>query len=76
MVISISCTIYYQTQRKEWGLYINYRKVNNITEKDSYSVLYINEIFDSLGGTKIFTIFGFYQILMNEENFEMTTLTT
>ena len=51
-----------------------------MTEKDSYSVPYIDEIFDSLGGSKIFTTLdlfsGFHQILMDEESVEVTTFTT
>ena len=51
-----------------------------MTEKDSYSVPYIYEIFDSLGGAKIFTTLdlfsGFHQILMDEESVEVTTFTT
>ena len=64
----------------KWRLCIDYRKVNDMTEKDSYSVPYIDEIFDSLGGAKIFTTLdlfsGFHQILMDEESVEVTTFTT
>jgi len=56
-----------------------FNKVNGMTEKDSYSVPYIDEIFDCLGA-KIFTTLDlfsdFHEILMDEESVEVTTFTT
>eukprot|EP00833_Pecoramyces_ruminatium_P008020 jgi/Orpsp1_1/1182052/evm.model.c7180000079679.1 len=64
----------------KWRLCIDYRKVNDVTEKDSYSIPYIDEIFDSLHGAKYFTTIdlysGYHQILMDEESVEITTFTT
>jgi len=61
-------------------LRVDYRKVNDMTEKDSCSVPYVDEIFDSLGGAKIFTTLdlfsSFHQILMDKESVEITTFTT
>ena len=39
----------------KWRLCIDYRKVNDATIKDSYSLPNIDEIFDSLDGVKFFT---------------------
>ena len=54
--------------------------VNDLTEKDSYALLYIDETFDSLDGAKIFTTMdlysGYHQILMDEESFEIISFTT
>ena len=64
----------------KWRLCIDYRKVNDVTEKDSYSLPNIDEIFDSLDGAKIFTTLdlysGYHQILMDEESVEITSFTT
>eukprot|EP00833_Pecoramyces_ruminatium_P004031 jgi/Orpsp1_1/1178063/evm.model.c7180000063880.1 len=64
----------------KYRLCIDYRKVNNVTEKDSYSIPNITEIFDSLDGAKIFTTLdlysGYHQILMDEESIEVTSFTT
>ena len=64
----------------KWRLCVDYRKVNEATEKDSYALPYIDEIFDSLQGAKIFTTMdlysGYHQILMNDESVEITTFTT
>ena len=64
----------------KWKLCVDYRKVNEATEKDSYALPYIDEIFDSLQGAKSFTTMdlysGYHQILMNDESVEITTFTT
>ena len=64
----------------KWRMCIDYRKVNDVTIKDSYSLPNIDEIFDSLDGAKIFTTMdlysGYHQILMDEESVEVTSFTT
>jgi len=64
----------------KYRLCIDYRKVNDVTEKDSYPIPNITEIFDSLDGAKIFTTLdlysGYHQILMDEESIEVTSFTT
>ena len=64
----------------KWRLCIDYRKVNDATIKDSYSLPNIDEIFDSLDGAKFFTTMdlysGYHQILMDTESVEVTTFTT
>ena len=51
-----------------------------MTDKNSYPLPYIDEIFDSLDGAQIFTTMdrysGYHQILMDEESVEITTFTT
>ncbi len=44
----------------KWRMCVDYRKVNDLTVKDSYSLPYIDEIFDSLDGAKIFTTMDLY----------------
>jgi len=64
----------------KWRMCVDYRRVNEVTEKDSYSLPNIDEIFDSLDGAKIFTTMdlysGYHQILMDEESIEVTSFTT
>jgi len=64
----------------KWRLCIDYRKVNDVTEKDSYSLPNIDEIFDSLDGARFFSTLdlysGYHQILMDPESVEITTFTT
>jgi len=64
----------------KWRMCVDYRKVNDSTIKDSYSIPYIDEIFDSLNGATIFTTIdlysGYHQILMEEESIGITTFTT
>jgi len=44
----------------KYRLCIDYQKVNDVTEKDSYPIPNITEIFDSLDGAKIFTTLDLY----------------
>ena len=64
----------------KWRMCVDYRRVNDATMKDSYSLPNIDEIFDSLDGAKIFTTMdlysGYHQILMDEESVEVTSFTT
>ena len=52
--------------------YINYRKLNNISEKDKYSISLIKELIKRLNKTKIFTKLdirqGFYRIKINPDS--------
>ena len=64
----------------KWRKCVDYRKVNDDTIKDSYSLPNIDEIFDSLNSAIIFTKMdlysGYHQILMDEESVEVTSFTT
>ena len=64
----------------KWRLCSDYRKLNAITVPDSYSLPNIDEIFDSLGGAKIFSTLdlfsGYHQIRMDEDSIGLTCFTT
>ena len=64
----------------KWRVCVDYRKVNDVTQKDSYALPFIDEIFDSLHGATIFSTLdlysGYHQILMDEESIEVTSFTT
>ena len=55
---------------------VDYRKINNITEKDAYPLPNIQEIFDTLGGASVFTTLdlrsGYWQIDMDAESIPKT----
>jgi transposase InsO family protein len=60
-------------------LCVDYRQLNNITIKDSYSLPRMEEIFDSLHGAKFFTTIdmksGYHQIEVEEAHKERTAFT-
>ena len=64
----------------DWRMCVDYRKLNDITVPDSYSLPYIDEIFDNLGGATIFSTLdlfsGYHQNLMDDESVEKTCFTT
>jgi hypothetical protein len=61
-------------------LYIDYRKLNQLTRKDQYSLLLINKIFARLDKTKIFTKLDirqvFYYIRIDLVSEELTSFRT
>ncbi|CAF5130357.1 unnamed protein product, partial [Rotaria magnacalcarata] len=63
-----------------WRFCIDYRRLNEITEKDNYPLPRIQEIFDTLGGAKYFTKLdfqgGYYQVPIDEEDKPKTAFTT
>jgi len=68
-------------KNKKWRMCIDYRKLNNVTIKDAYSLPLIDDILFSIGKrVKIFTTIdlfsGFYQIPMNIEDIPKTSFTT
>ena len=65
----------------KWRMCIDFRKLNNITVKDAYSLPLIDEILFSIGKkVKFFTTIdlfsGFHQIPMNEDDIPKTSFTT
>eukprot|EP00833_Pecoramyces_ruminatium_P000407 jgi/Orpsp1_1/1174439/evm.model.c7180000050100.1 len=64
----------------KWRLCIDYRKLNEITIKDSYSLPFIDELVSSVRGAKIFSALdlysGYHQIPMNPKDIEKTSFTT
>jgi len=59
---------------------VDYRKLNDIKVPDSYSLPYIDEIFDNLGGAEIFSTLhlfsGYHQILLDGDSVDKTCFTT
>ena len=55
---------------------IDYRKVNNVTVKDSYPLPHVQDIFDTLNGASIFTTVdlrsGYWQVDLNPETIPKT----
>jgi Reverse transcriptase (RNA-dependent DNA polymerase) len=60
--------------------YVDYRKLNAITVRDSYPLPRMDECIDSLGGAKSFTTLdcnsGYWQIPVRPEDREKTTFTS
>jgi len=58
----------------------NYRKLNNNTHKDQYSLPGINTIIKKIGNSNIYSKFdlksGFHQVAMEEESIPWTTFIT
>ena len=59
---------------------VNFRKLNNITKKNTYPLPRIDEMLDNLGNAKWFTsldlIFGYWQVEVKEEDKEKTAFIT
>ena len=59
---------------------VDFRKLNNITKKDSYPLPLIDETFDKIGKAKYFSKFdlakGFYQLALEEKSAEKTAIIT
>lgn len=56
----------------EWRMCIDFRALNDVTIKDAYRLLNIEEVLDTMQGAKIFTVLdmmsGFHQIPMDERS--------
>ena len=66
--------------KQKWRLVVDYRKLNEITEGDSYPLPSIENILDHLGNAKHFTVMdlssGFHQINMEEKDKPKTAFRT
>ena len=64
----------------EWRMCIDFRKLNEITIKDAYALPFIDELLESVHGATIFSALDlfsvYYQIPMNPDDIEKTSLTT
>jgi len=68
-------------KNNKWRMCIDYRKLNNLTVKDAYSLPLIDDILFSIGKKiKVFSTIdlfsGFHQIPMNKEDIPKTSFTT
>lgn len=65
---------------KKWRMVIDYRKLNSKLIPDKHPLPRIDDILDSLGNTKYFTILdlfsGFHQIELEKESRELTSFST
>ena len=69
-----------QKKNGKYRMCIDYRKLNDITVKDSYALPFIDELISSVRGAKIFSALdlfsGYHQIPMNKKDIEKTSFTT
>ena len=69
-----------QKKNGKWRMCIDYRKLNEITIKDSYALPFIDELIYSVNGATVFSALdlysGYHQIPMNPEDIEKTAFTT
>ena len=68
-------------KNKDWRMCVDYRRLNNVTIKDSYALPLIDEIFMYIGNNaKVLSTIdlysGYHQIPMAEEDKEKTSFTT
>ena len=59
-----------------WRMCIDYRRLNDITKIDAYPMPHMDDIFDALAGSRIFSkmdaLSGYHQVSMAEEDIEKT----
>ena len=68
-------------QKKDgtWRFCVDYRKLNDVTIKDAFSIPQINDLIDTLSGQQYFTtldmISGYWQVKVDENSKEKTAFT-
>lgn len=64
----------------KWRFCLDYRKINDCTVKDAYTLPRIDDSLDALGGNEIFScldlVSGYWQVAMDDESKEMTAFST
>ena len=59
---------------------VDYRKVNSVTRKDAYPLPRINDVLDTLAGSKLFStldlISGYWQVGLHQDDKEKTAFCT
>jgi len=59
---------------------MDYRRLNDVTIKDSYALPFIDELLESVHGATVFSTIdlfsGYHQITMNKKDIEKTAFTT
>ena len=67
-------------EKAEWGLVVNYRRVNQQTEHASYSLLLIDSILQKQQKKRIFTVLdlkhGYHQMPLHEDCRPCTAMST
>ena len=62
------------------SLCIDYRQINKVTIKNKYPLPQVNDLFDQVGGAKVFSKLdlwsGYHQINIKEEDVNQTTFRT
>ena len=75
-----SFTILVKTKEETMRLCIDYRKLNSITKKDAHSFPRIEDIFDTLSGSKYFTTLdlgmGYHKVEVHFEDRNKTAFST
>lgn len=68
------------TDKKKWRLVIDYRKVNTILQDDKFPLPNIDEVIDTLSGSKYFSHLdlsqGYYQCKLRKKDRSITAFTT
>ena len=67
-----SPTILVKKKDGSWRLCIDYRKLNSVTKKDAHPLPRVEDIFDTLAGSKFFTTLdlaiGYHQVELHPDD--------
>ena len=75
-----SPTILVKKKDGSWRLCIDYRKLNSVTKNDAHPLPRVEDIFDTLAGSKFFTTLdlamGYHQVELHPDDREKTAFST